>query len=56
MNKLDTNVRRDRETDERLRRLDWSVLRFWEHEDMDSAADVVSELVRKRTVKFTQHD
>lgn len=55
-NKLDTNVRRDRETDERLRRLDWSVLRFWEHEDMDSAADIVSELVRKRTVKFTQHD
>lgn len=39
--KLDKNVARDRETDAHLRTLGRMVLRFWEHEDMDSAAETV---------------
>ncbi|MFJ8812860.1 very short patch repair endonuclease [Amycolatopsis thermoflava] len=45
--KLDGNVARDRETDEHLRRLGWSVLRFWEHEDMEQAARVVAAAVSR---------
>jgi DNA mismatch endonuclease, patch repair protein len=30
--KLDRNVERDRETDQRLRSVGWTVLRMWEHE------------------------
>lgn len=44
--KLDGNVARDRETDEHLRQLGWKVLRFWEHEDPLSAADLVKRAVR----------
>jgi DNA mismatch endonuclease (patch repair protein) len=33
--KLDRNVERDRETDERLRRAGWEVLRIWEHETVE---------------------
>jgi DNA mismatch endonuclease (patch repair protein) len=36
--KLEGNVARDRETDERLREQRWTVIRFWEHEDMEAAA------------------
>src|SRR3954465_846748 len=31
--KLDRNVARDRDTDERLRAAGWTVIRVWEHED-----------------------
>lgn len=43
--KLAANVRRDRETGERLRAAGWAVLRFWEHETTMDAADEVAELV-----------
>ena len=33
--KLAGNQERDRDTDERLQRLGWRVLRFWEHEDTE---------------------
>lgn len=39
--KLRANVRRDRETDARLDRLGWRVLRFWEHDQPRQAADIV---------------
>lgn len=42
--KLAANVARDRETDEKLRDLGWTVLRFWEHEDMAAAAHTVAEV------------
>lgn len=45
-NKLKANVARDRDTDIRLQEQGWVVLRFWEHEDMSLAADVVEETVR----------
>ncbi|WP_368795734.1 very short patch repair endonuclease [Kocuria sp. CPCC 205258] len=44
--KLQTNVARDRDTDIRLQEQGWTVLRFWEHEDMSLAADVVEKTVR----------
>lgn len=39
--KLEENVRRDRDTDRRLADDGWTVLRFWEHEDMASASELV---------------
>ena len=39
--KLARNVERDRETDAHLRDRGWAVLRFWEHDDMATAAAVV---------------
>ncbi|MGY1701423.1 very short patch repair endonuclease [Geodermatophilus sp. SYSU D00766] len=44
--KLETNVRRDRDTDERLRTSGWTVLRFWEHAEVARAADAVEAAVR----------
>lgn len=44
--KLDANVRRDRDTDQRLAELGWTVVRLWEHEDPMTAADRVAEAVR----------
>lgn len=44
--KLEANVARDRDTDSRLKDQGWTVLRFWEHEDMVQAADVVQKSVR----------
>lgn len=43
--KLEGNRRRDRENLVRLERAGWSVLRIWEHEDVESAvAQVISQL------------
>lgn len=41
--KLKANVERDRETDEILRSLGWTVLRIWEHESPESAVRRVVE-------------
>lgn len=46
--KLERNIRRDRDTERRLEENGWKVLRFWEHEDMTLAADVVESVVRFR--------
>jgi len=47
-NKIENNVRRDRDTDTLLKASGWTVLRFWEHDDMRSAATRVVDEVRKR--------
>lgn len=47
-NKIETNQRRDRDTDERLREAGWVTLRIWEHEDMGPAAERVQALVADR--------
>lgn len=44
--KLAQNVSRDRDTDQHLTALGWTVLRFWEHEDMASAAEAVEQALR----------
>jgi len=47
--KLAANVARDRDTDARLASAGWTVIRVWEHENMDdAAARVVAEVRRHR--------
>jgi DNA mismatch endonuclease (patch repair protein) len=46
--KIEGNARRDRETDSLLAEEGWTVLRFWEHDDVLAAADAVEALVRAR--------
>ena len=46
--KLARNVSRDADTDEYLTLQGWTVLRFWEHEDVLAAADQVERVVRAR--------
>ncbi|MDI2130877.1 very short patch repair endonuclease [Yinghuangia seranimata] len=48
MNKIDGNVRRDRETDRLLEAEGWAVLRFWEHEAPEDCSGVIVETVRGR--------
>lgn len=47
--KIEANVRRDRDTDARLVAAGWRVLRVWEHEEDELAADRVAGIVRSRT-------
>jgi DNA mismatch endonuclease, patch repair protein len=44
--KLEGNVRRDRDTDQRLAEAGWISLRFWEHDDPVAAADRVESVLR----------
>jgi DNA mismatch endonuclease, patch repair protein len=44
--KLDANVARDRRNDQALRAHGWSVIRVWEHEAPDTAADRVAAVVK----------
>jgi len=46
--KIEDNVRRDRDTDERLRSQGWLVLRVWEHEPADSAAARIAQVITER--------
>lgn len=43
--KIETNQLRDVDTNERLRSLGWTVLRFWSHESPIDAAAVVADMV-----------
>src|SRR5689334_15276812 len=44
--KLDGNVARDRRTDAALEDRGWTVIRVWEHEDPEKAADRIEAAVR----------
>lgn len=46
--KIDTNRRRDRNTDDRLSAAGWAVVRVWEHEDPVAAADRIERVVSAR--------
>ena len=46
--KIETNVRRDRDTDAYLRATGWIVLRFWEHDDVQRAAAKTASTVSRR--------
>jgi DNA mismatch endonuclease (patch repair protein) len=43
--KLDRNVERDRDTDQRLVEAGWTVMRFWEHEDPNVVAASIEAAV-----------
>jgi DNA mismatch endonuclease, patch repair protein len=45
--KLAANVQRDRDTDQRLAKAGWTVIRVWEHEDVAVAAGRILEIVQK---------
>lgn len=47
--KLDRNFERDRRNDEALATAGWTVVRVWEHEDAEAAADRVAEAVDRGT-------
>lgn len=49
--KLARNVERDRETDVHLAELGWNVIRIWEHEAPEYAADRVEAAVRSVRAK-----
>lgn len=44
--KIEANRARDRDTDQQLRHVGWSVLRAWEHEPVDIVADRVVSMLR----------
>jgi DNA mismatch endonuclease, patch repair protein len=47
--KLERNRERDREVTEALRRDGWSVIRVWEHESVEVAAERIARAVYTRT-------
>jgi DNA mismatch endonuclease (patch repair protein) len=47
--KLERNVERDRRNDADLEAAGWTVMRVWEHEAADAAADRVASAVRAAT-------
>jgi DNA mismatch endonuclease, patch repair protein len=46
--KLETNRRRDTDTNRELRKAGWTVVRVWEHENPETAAARIIRLVRTR--------
>lgn len=45
--KIETNMSRDRDTDARLRDLGWRVVRIWEHESVQGAADRIQAIIAR---------
>lgn len=43
--KIDANRRRDRDTDERLQKAGWTVVRVWEHEPVEKAVTQVRRIM-----------
>jgi DNA mismatch endonuclease (patch repair protein) len=52
--KLAENVARDRRVDAALLERGWTVIRIWEHEDPEGAAERISAVVRRRRTQPTQ--
>jgi DNA mismatch endonuclease (patch repair protein) len=46
--KIETNRRRDADTNDQLAESGWRVIRVWEHEDPSEAADRIEAAVRRR--------
>jgi DNA mismatch endonuclease, patch repair protein len=44
--KIATNMARDQDTTEKLRRAGWTVMRFWEHEDQTDVVEAIRYAVR----------
>jgi len=50
--KIEANQRRDRATDAALEAAGWAVVRVWEHEEVEAAADRVAEALDERVEDF----
>ncbi|NUQ72045.1 MAG: very short patch repair endonuclease [Polyangiaceae bacterium] len=50
--KIETNMARDADTDERLRAEGWKVIHVWAHEEPERAAARIASIVGKRREKF----
>jgi DNA mismatch endonuclease (patch repair protein) len=50
--KLEQNRHRDRDTDERLMKAGWVVIRFWEHDEPEEAARTVARIVQARQARL----
>lgn len=46
--KIETNRRRDADTNRRLEEAGWKVVRIWEHENPEQAANRIGHIVRSR--------
>lgn len=44
--KIESNRRRDQDTNERLEAAGWVVIRIWEHEDPIKASELIAKVVR----------
>ena len=44
--KIEGNIRRDRNTDSQLRGMGWRVIRCWEHEDSTNVARRIARAIR----------
>jgi DNA mismatch endonuclease, patch repair protein len=53
--KIAANADRDRDTDRRLTAAGWAVLRIWEHEAPEGAADRIATTVRTRRPRAAQN-
>jgi DNA mismatch endonuclease, patch repair protein len=53
--KLDRNIARDRRQERDLKEAGWRVLRFWEHEAPELAAEAVARCVRERAPTARSH-
>ena len=53
--KIETNQTRDIDTNKRLKAAGWKVIRFWEHEDPDMAADKIAQAVRERSAHYSEN-
>ena len=47
--KIEGNIARDRDSDRRLAEAGWTVVRVWEHETVEAAADRIEAVVRRPT-------
>jgi len=53
--KIEANRQRDADTNDRLRALGWTVLRFWSHESPVEAARTVARVVAATDTKLRAH-
>lgn len=51
--KIESNRRRDLDTNSRLALLGWKVVRIWEHDDPHTAAEMIKRLVLRRRSRGT---
>lgn len=50
-NKIERNKERDADTDQRLKQAGWKVIRVWEHEDPEEAAEKIMQIVQERRTR-----